>query len=342
MTKFIRLLFLSISCLFSSLMAVDSPLIEPEVAIKMIGNNGTQFIMAEQNSKAIIGSQNIDIYKLYEGDVLGNSPCEPFYVCPKDIHNYLESIGIKTDQELILYDNHYGVYAATLYAVLESIGHKNMKILNGGFVSIKHLDPNQRIYDRYQNELMEIASLMQKEDNATSMEKLALRTLDLKKKLSVLEPFLLVKDIKSIQNKVEKSNYKVEKNKFNYLVGTKGLRQAVEKVRKEGKKSDTSIIDACSMMDIVGNKYGSYLPGVHNVDWKEIVDIKKRGFKSKDLLEKIFTEAGLEKEKNHYVYCMSGSPKAFYVSLALRSVGYNNVKVFSGDWNMWTGDIIEH
>ncbi|MBU1668629.1 hypothetical protein KKC13_09405 [bacterium] len=344
MVRFVRLLFLSISCLFSSLMAVDSPLIEPEVAVKKIGNNAVQFIMAEKDSMAIIGSQYITIQKLYEGDILGSLPCGPLYICPKEIQNYLQSQGIKKDQELILYDDHYGIYATTLYTVLESIGHKNMKILNGGLVSIENLDPNKRIYDRYYTELMEISSLIQKEDNATSMEKFATKTVDLNKKLSVLKPFLLVQEMKNIQTQKEKSMYKVEKNRLNftYLVDRQDLLKAVEKVRKEGKESNISIIDACSMMDIVGNKYGNYIPGVNSVNWNDIIDREERGFKSNELLEKIFTKAGLHKENDNYVYCMAGAPKAFYVLLALRSVGYSKVKAFTGDWNVWTGDIIEH
>jgi len=343
MARFIKLLFLSILCLFSSLMAMDSVLIEPKVAVKMIGNNGTQFIMAEQNSKVIIGSQYIDSDKLYAGDILGSLPCEPFYSCPKEIQNYLESHGIKKDQELILYDNHYGLYAATLYTVLESIGHKNMKIFNGGLAAIENLDPNKRIYDQYHTELMKISSQIQKEDNATSMEKCAIKTVELNKKLSVLKPFLLVQEKKKVETQKAKSTYKIEKDGFNftYLVGRQGLLKAVKQVRREGKESNISIIDACSMMDIVGNKYGSYLPGVHSVNWDDMVDREKRVFKSNDLLEKIFTKAGLNKENDNYVYCMAGAPKAFYVMLALRLAGYNKVKAFIGDWNVWRGDMIE-
>lgn len=343
MVRFIKLLFLSISCLVSSLTAVDSPLIEPKASIKMIGNNTAQFIMAEQNNRLIIGSENINIQKFYEGDMLGNLPCTPFYVCPKKIQNYLEIHGIKKDQELILYDNHYGIYASTLYMVLESIGEKNIKILNGGIASIENLDPNKQMYDRYSTKLMKISSLIQKEDNATSMEKFAIKTVEMKKKLSVLKPFLLVQEKRNVETQKEKSIYKIDKDKFNltYLVGRKGLRKAVKQVRKEGKKSHISIIDACSMMDIVGSKYGSYVPGVKSVNWNDIVNKEQRGFKSIDLLEKIFTEAGLSKEDNNYVYCMAGSPKAFYVLMALRLAGYNKVKAFTGDWNVWRGDVIE-
>ena len=343
MTKFIRILFLSMIFLFSSVMAFDSPLIEPKVAVKMISNSSTQFIMAEKNSMKIIGSQNINIQKLYEGDILGNMPCKPFYICPNSVRNSLERLGIKNNQELILYDNHYGLYATTLYMVLESIGHKNMKIFNGGLLAVEKLDPNRQTYNKYYNELMEMSSLLQKEKNATVMEKFEVKSVDLNQKLSVLKPSLLVQKTKKPLLNKDKSHYKIEKSKFNlnHFLDSKGLKKVVATARKEGEASNVSIIDACSMMDIVGNKYGNYLPGVKSIDWKEMVDSEKKGFKSNDLLEKIFMEAGLKKENNHYVYCMSGSPKAFYVLLALRSAGYNKVKAFTGDWNVWRGDVIE-
>lgn len=343
MVRFIKLLIVGIAFLFSSLMAVESPLIEPEVAVKMIGNNSTQFIMAEKNSMEIIGSQHIDIAKLYKGDVFGHIPCKPFYICPNDIRDDLERLGIKSNQELILYDNHNGVYASTLYMVLESIGHRNMKIFNGGLISVEKLDPNRRIYNKYSSELMEITSFIQQENNVTTNKKLQEKSLELEEKLTVLKPFLLVQKKKNIPTEKAKSSYKIEKDRFdfNHFVGEKKLHEAVQRLRNEGKKSNISIVDACSMMDIVGNKYGSYQPGVNSVDWKEIVNHEKRGFKSHELLEKIFAEAGLKKENTHYVYCMSGSAKAFYLSMALRSVGYNKVKAFIGEWSAWTGDSVE-
>jgi 3-mercaptopyruvate sulfurtransferase SseA len=38
---------------------------------------------------------------------------------------------------------------------------------------------------------------------------------------------------------------------------------------------------------------------------------------------------------------MSGSPKAFFVMMALRELGYHKTKVFIGDWNVWVGDMNE-
>lgn len=343
MTKFIRLLFLSMVLLFSSLMATDATFVEPEVALKKISNNAIEFIMAEKSNVAIIGSQEIESKRLDESDILGHLPCAPLYSCPETIQQYLENLGIKNDQELILYDNSYGVYASTLYMVLESIGHKNIRILNGGVNAIEKLDPNKRIYDKYYTELMDIGTLVQKEDNSTSMKEIAVKTLELEEKLSVLKPFLLVKESTTAEKRTKNSTYKIKKEKFNFnfLASRDDLQKAVEKVRKEGRESNISIIDVCSMMDIVGSQYGTSTSKVKSVDWKELIDQTTNGVQSKDVLEKIFAEAGLNKENRQYVYCMSGSPRAFYVAVALRSVGYDRVKAFIGDWNVWIGDAIE-
>lgn len=320
---------------FSSLLATESYLIEPEEGIKLIDNKNVQFISIGDEKNIILGSKKVDIRDLIKIDILGKMSCEPFYICPNQLKRYLEERGISGRQKLILYDNDYGINASTLYAILEATGNKNIKILNGGIREISDLDPNQRIYNKY---LLEKASLLAMDNNDSKKS-----ILKLEKKLSVLRPLLLVNSVEESIS-IDKSEYILDRKnfKFDYLIGLNSLQQAVSTVRREGKKSNIKIVDACSMIDIVGNKYGSYLSGVYSVNWREVLDVKKRGFKAKNQLEELFQKKNLQKDNELFVYCMGGNQKAFYVGLALRQADFSKVKVFSGNWNVWRrGDIFE-
>jgi len=334
------LFVLTMALSFSSLTAFDSYLVEPEVAVKMINSKNIQFISIGKEKNLIVGTQRVELNRLLDIDIVGNMKCEPFLICPRKLKNYLENKGIASNQELILYDNQYGINAATLYFVLEAIGHKKIKILNGGYKSIQQLDPNKKIYDKYLNEKK--TSLSQ-DNNGSNREKLMAHIKSLNNKLSVLEPLLLVKESNIISHKDINLTYNLDRSKFNfdYLIDRDLLQIAVNKVKEEGRESNVSILDACSMVDIVGNAYGSYVPGVYSVDWKEIINIEKQALKSKELLNEIFTKRGLDKKKDIYVYCMSSSKQAFYMALALREAEYKKVKVFSGDWNVWKRDFSE-
>lgn len=334
------LLVLTIVFSFSSLKAFDSYLLEPEVAVKMINSKNIQFISIGKEKNIIVGSQRVDIKALLDIDIVGNMKCEPFLICPRKLKRYLENKGITSNQELILYDNQYGINAATLYSVLEAIGHNKIKVLNGGYESIQKLDPNKKIYDKYLNEKK--TSLLQ-DNNDSNKEKLMAHIESLNNKLSVLEPLLLVKKFTTISKKDINTTYSLDRSQFNfdYLIDRDLLKKAIYKIKDEGVESNTSILDACSMIDIVGNPYGSYVPGVYSVDWKEIVNVEKRALKSKQFLAEIFIKKGLQKEKDIYVYCMGSSQHAFYMALALREAEYKKVKVFSGDWNVWKGDLVD-
>ena len=326
--------FLAILLTSSLLNATESYLLEPEVAVKMINRKNIQFLSIGKEKNIIVGSQRVDIDALFDVDVLGNMKCEPFVICPRKLKKYLEKRGITSDQELILYDSQYGINSATLYAVLKAIGHQHVKVLNGGYKSIQKLDPNQETYDKYLKEKKLIFS----QDNNDSFKKQLMNKVEsLNDKLSVLKPLLLIQKVHTGRILDLNKTYNLDRSKFNFdsLVDRDLLKKAVNRVREEGSESNTSILDACSMIDIVGNRYGSYVSDVYSIDWKELVNTKKKSLNSKELLKKMFIKKGLSKEKDIYVYCMEGSQKAFFMALALDESGYEKVKVFSGDWSVW-------
>jgi 3-mercaptopyruvate sulfurtransferase SseA len=333
------LLFLTILFSISSSHAFESSLLEPEVAVKMINSKKIQFISIGREKSRIVGSQNVDLHGLVDIDVVGRMECEPFLICPKKLKKYFESRGIGSNQELILYDNQYGIDSATLYWVLKSIGHSRVKILNGDYQSIEKLDPNQKTYDKYLSEKRVSLSC---ENNDSTKEKAQEVLESLNRKLSVLKPLLLVQEPKE---KILDYNvtYTLERSKFNFdfFIDRDFLKKAVAKVRMLGKESNISIVDACSMIDIVGNTDGSYLPGVDSFDWKELIGGENKILKTRESLIEIFEKKELDKMNDIYVYCMENSQKAFYLALGLHEAGYKKVKIFSGNWSVWKGDNIE-
>lgn len=320
MNKYIIVFLLSF--VLNPLLASDKIFTSPKIALKMIDKEDTLFIALDRSSLKIKKSKNIDIRMLEPTDVLGHMECLPFYVCADKIKQYFSKLGIDSKQTLVIYDDSYGMNAATLYVVLESIGHKNMSILRGTITNISKLDPNWKIYHQYLKELKTL------DLNGTSLEK----------KINILKPHLLLQDSNITEVEDIKSDYEISEIKSDYFLSKNELIKAMNQVSLS--ESNITIIDACRIMDIFSNN-SSFMTGVKSLSWHKLIDKKEKYLKSKEVLEKLFTELKLEKSNNNYIYCMSSAKKAFYVMMALREVGYSKVKAFAGDWNTWIGDINE-
>ena len=322
------LLFLS-----HGLMATESIYAEAKMVIKLIDKKDIQFISAEESIFKIKGSKTLAVNGLSVKNILGKVPCLPYTICSKKIEERLSKLSITPIQKLVIYDESYGIYAAWLYTTLESMGHKNMLILNGGARAILNIDPNQETYNTYSNDLN--ISLQNNENNESSRE-----IERLKEKLKVLKPLLLVETQSIMVENSLKSTYKSSKKNSDYFLSKSELKEAVAEVRVV-EESNITIVDVCPMVDIVGNETGSYLSGVKVLSWKNIINKQEHSVKSTKTLNMIFTKAGLDKEKNNYLYCMSGSEKALFVLTAMRDAGYVKIKAFTGDWNVWIGGVDE-
>ena len=320
MKKILILLVLNINILFCA----NEPIYtDAKLAIQMIEKSNVVFISAEKMRNIIRGSKTIDTSALFYSSILGNMPCSPLYTCPLNVEEELSALGIKKDDFLVLYDKSYGVYASTLYTLLESIGHKKMTILNGGAEAILKIDPNQKLYDKY---IDEIAKLTHKKES--SLE-------DIQKKLDILKPHLLVHD-KSLESsrRVYKENYQVGKGNVTFLLSTSDLKETVEQVRRVDR--NVTIVDTCPMVDIVGNRYGSYQAGVTPFNWKKTIEIEENSLKSKEELNTLFKS--FSKEKEYALYCMEDSNKALFLMTVMRYIGFYKIKAFTGNWSVWIGD----
>ena len=320
MKKILILLVLNINMIFSANIPIY---IDAKLAIQMIDKSNVVFISAEKMQNIIKGSITIDTSTLFASSILGNMPCSPLYGCPLDVEEELSGLGVKKDDFLVLYDKSYGVYASTLYALLESIGHKKMTILNGGVEAISKIDPNQKLYNKYRDE---ISKLTQKEKSLFE---------NIQKKLDILKPHLLVHD-KSLEptRRVNKENYQLGKGNITFLLSNSNLKELVSQVRTGDK--NITIVDSCPMVDIVGDRYGNYEVGVTPFCWKKLIVPKENRIKSKEELNEIFKS--LPKDKEYAVYCMENSNKAIFMMTVMRYLGYNKVKAFTGNWSVWRED----
>lgn len=76
-----------------------------------------------------------------------------------------------------------------------------------------------------------------------------------------------------------------------------------------------------------------HIKGAKNIEWKEVT--KDNGdLKSDAELLKLFTSAGITKDKTIVLYCGT-SVRAGIVFVALKHLGYQNVKVYDGAYNEW-------
>jgi len=341
MNKLLIRIFFSLYVMVQMVTANESIYIDANVAIKMIEKNNIQFIISEKSLNKIKGSKSVELPLLFSGDILGKLICSPLYSCPKTLEKYFSSLGINNNQPLILYDNNYGVYASTLYTIFESIGHKNITILDGGIEAISKIDPNQNSYSKYKLELDNLILAQRDDKSERTTKPYESKVNELKKKLEVLKSHLLIeKNIINSKKNIETS-YIVSDINFDHLLSKNDLKEAVKEKRLYGEESNVTIIDTCPMVDIVGSDNGNYMMGVKPISWKSVLDKENHRLKSKEKLELLFKNNKLDKNHNNYLYCMSASPKALFMMTVMRELGYSKVKAFTGDWNHWEGDVDE-
>jgi thiosulfate/3-mercaptopyruvate sulfurtransferase len=75
-----------------------------------------------------------------------------------------------------------------------------------------------------------------------------------------------------------------------------------------------------------------HVPGSINVENKSFFDEEKSELKSKEDIEGILADNNVTKDKEVILYCAS-SARAGTVYLAMKGLGYNNVKIYEGGWN---------
>lgn len=84
---------------------------------------------------------------------------------------------------------------------------------------------------------------------------------------------------------------------------------------------------------VVRSKRGGAIPGAVHLEWTNNLD-SNGFFKSADELGKMYTERGITPEKEIIPHCQ-GAYRSAHTYLALRLIGYPNVRNYLGSWGEW-------
>jgi thiosulfate/3-mercaptopyruvate sulfurtransferase len=366
MNRWLKSLCVVASLSASSLMAADGYvdkdiLISADEAVKLIGNPKVMFVSGDNEDiyklGHIKGSVEMYAHHLHHSDIDGTMHCAPLYRCVDDAEELIGKKGISNDMTIIAYDDFKGPNATGVYSFFKSYGHKNVKVLNGGRAAIMAADPAQKEYDALNAQSKEIKKA-QKEDKEklkapdadktalqASIDKANIDMKNLKTKMDEIEKRLLV--VKGEEVDTPKT-YKIDPKKIDYTViaDKDEVKHAMEDILKNGKNSKYVIIDSRGIAEIIGERKmdnvarGGHIPGATFIEWAQISDAdKKLSFKSAEQLQEVYKRYGVTPDKTIYAYCQVGAGRGSEHITALQLLGYKNVKVFTGSWDVWGNDM---
>ncbi|MDD2267863.1 rhodanese-like domain-containing protein [Sulfuricurvum sp.] len=366
MNRWLKSLCVVASLSASSVMAADgyadkNILISADEAVKLIGNPKVMFVSGDNEDiyklGHIKGSVEMYAHHLHHSDIDGTMHCAPLYRCIDDAEEIIGKKGISNDMTIIAYDDFKGPNATGVYSFFKSYGHKNVKVLNGGRAAIMAVDPAQKEYDTLNSEYKEIKKT-QKADKeklkAPDADKVALGASiakadtdmkALKAKMDDVEKRLLVVKGEEVD---QPKTYKIDPKKIDYtaIADKEEVKHAMEDILKNGKNSKYVIIDSRGIAEIIGERKmdnvarGGHIPGATFIEWSRISDAdNKLSFKSQDELKKVYASYGVTPDKTIYAYCQVGAGRGSEHITALQLLGYKNVKVFTGSWDVWGNDM---
>jgi len=185
----------------------------------------------------------------------------------------LGQLGVMRHQYVVLYDDVGGLNTGRLFFELESIGHPNVSVLNGGLVKWI-LEGRKVVNNPYQRPQTRYGEVTNERKNEATLA-----------------------DVDAAQ------------------------------------KTGTVLIDARSQEEYVGDlqkKAGGHVPGANWWEWSDSVAMNK-GFVYKpdsELRAKLHSIGVSSKDKPVIAYCRTGH-RAAQTYLTLRSLGYNNVRLYA-------------
>jgi thiosulfate/3-mercaptopyruvate sulfurtransferase len=365
MNRWLTTLCLAASLSAANVLAADYAnkgiLISAQEAVKLIGNPKVMFVSGDSEDiyklGHIKGSVEMFAHHLHESDITGNMECAPLYRCVDDAEHYISSKGISNDMTIIAYDDFKGPNATGVYSFFKSYGHKNVKVLNGGRAAIMAIDPAQKEYDDLNNQFKEIKKAQKASKEALKKEGADATALNASIAKADADMKALKVKMDEVQNRLlvvkgdevdQPKTYKIDPKKLDYsaIADKEEVKHAMDDILKNGKKSKYVIIDSRAIAEIIGERKmdnvarGGHIPGSTFIEWSRISDAdKKLSFKSADDLKKVYESYGVTKDKTIYAYCQVGAGRGSENITALQLLGYKNVKVFTGSWDVWGNDM---
>lgn len=201
---------------------------------------------------------------------------------PQDAEKIFGEAGIDDNTLVVVYDGGEGPIASALWFTLDFFGHKNVKVLNGGFRKwVKEGRP------------------------------------------------------------VTQDTPKVEKKKFTAVVSQPDKAITLAEVKKRDR--NTVLADNRSFKEFIGQDVvpgaarGGHIPGAKFLEWTNFSDSLET-FKSADDIKKVLAKENIGKDTKTISYCQIGLGRSTMMVLAMRLVGYDNVREYSGSWEEWSAD----
>ncbi|MBT3384126.1 MAG: sulfurtransferase [Prolixibacteraceae bacterium] len=112
---------------------------------------------------------------------------------------------------------------------------------------------------------------------------------------------------------------------------------SMEDVKNAVGNSSSVLIDARAPEEFAGTAAAEYrkghIPGAINIEYKNVMDSKGL-LKTNDQLKSLFESKGVTSDKTVIIYCET-SVRAGVVHLALKGLGYPNVKVYDSAYLEW-------
>ena len=128
------------------------------------------------------------------------------------------------------------------------------------------------------------------------------------------------------------SSFKIENPDKSMTINTEELKAKLGKVKILDSRSKDEYDGAVNF----GEARGGHIPGAINLTFSSLFKEDKT-FKSAEEIEAIFKAAGLNKEDEIVTYCTAGIRSA-HLALALKMMGYNNVKNYDESFYTWAKD----
>jgi thiosulfate/3-mercaptopyruvate sulfurtransferase len=89
-----------------------------------------------------------------------------------------------------------------------------------------------------------------------------------------------------------------------------------------------------------GAMRGGHIPGAANIPWSKAVNESDSTFKSADELQKIYSNHGIQPDRNIIAYCRIGERSALTWFVLKYLLGYPQVKNYDGSWTEW-GNLVD-
>lgn len=102
------------------------------------------------------------------------------------------------------------------------------------------------------------------------------------------------------------------------------------------------VVDARSIAEFSGKedggaKRGGHIPGAVSFPWDRLAG-ELETFSDEAAMRAALEEAGLTPERAIVTYCNGGLGRSTFLLAALDRLGYDQVRVYPGSWNVWAAD----